>query len=268
MSRALFVVSTGRCGTQWLAHALAQRLGDSAVVEHEPLDNDYAPRAMLAARDPHRLDAELAQPILEHIDSIEETLQSKPYIECGYPAWSTIPYFVERFRDRVKIVHLVRDPIHTAYSWLTQHAYTPPMSPHLRERVLLSPFDDGVRHPSYQKRWASLTPYEKALYYWLEVNTLGVELAESTAVPVMRIRFEELFRPESIDRLLAFAGLTAVNGEGEPPRVDEFRFALAAWDDPHLISRHPEVVSLASKLGYGTNAIDEESLRKRYLRVS
>src|SRR5438045_168084 len=171
MNDALFVVSTGRCGTQWLANIVARRFGDRAVVTHEPLEHDYPTRAMLAARDPHRLDADLAEPLVAHIAFIEETLASKPYIECGHPSWSTIPYLVERFRGRVKVVHLVRHPVETAYSWLTQFAYCPPRVPHLAEKILVSPFDDGVRHPSYRERWPSMTPYEKALYYWLEVNT-------------------------------------------------------------------------------------------------
>ena len=39
---AFFIISTGRCGTQWLAQQLKQQL-PAARVEHEPLAYDYDP---------------------------------------------------------------------------------------------------------------------------------------------------------------------------------------------------------------------------------
>jgi hypothetical protein len=110
MTRATFVLSTGRCGTQWLSHVLAQLAGDAAVVTHEPLENDYAPRRMLGAGDPARLDEQTAEVILDHVSFIETTLESRSYVECGHPVWSSLPYLIRRFPGRVSIVHLVRHP--------------------------------------------------------------------------------------------------------------------------------------------------------------
>lgn len=261
-NRALFVVSTGRCGTQWLADALSRRLGDRAVVAHEPLDHDYAPREMLGAGDPHRLDSNLAEPILDHVDFIEEVLESKPYIECGHPSWSSIPYLLRRFEGRVKVVHLVRHPVPTALSWLTHLAYCRP-APHLAEKVLLSPFDEGVRFPSYRQRWDSMTPYEKSLYYWLEVNALACALPEA-----LRIRYEELFEASTLDRFLAFAGLGGADGAIAPERlVDRFRYLTPLWFAPHLIEEHAEVMSLATRLGYDPLGFDEGELIQRYRTI-
>ena len=270
MNAALFVVSTGRCGTQWLAAMVKRFAGDAAVATHEPLEHDYPIRQMLGARDLHRLDPDLAEPLNEHVGFIEQTLRSKPYIECGHPSWSSIPFLVERFRGRVKIVHLVRHPVQTAFSWLTHFAYCPPPASYLPEKILVSPFDEGVRYPSYRERWASMTPYEKALYYWLEVNALVLDVAESDDVPSLRIRYEDLFRGGVLDRFLAFAGLPARNHDdgAERKQVDEFRYGSPVWCDPRLIDRHPDVISLASRLGYDTTAIDEEALRRRYLTIS
>jgi hypothetical protein len=258
--RALFVISTGRCGTQWLADALSLRLGDSAVVTHEPLENDYAPRQMLAAGDPRQLDEELAEPLLDHVDFIEEVLQSKPYIECGHPSWSSIPYLMRRFEGRANVVHLVRHPVHTAFSWLTQLVYCPPAAPHLREKVPLSPFDEGVRFASYRDRWAEITPYEKTLYYWLEVNALGCDVAS------LRVRYEDLFEPGTIDHILGFAGLDAANGEAIDGQqlVDRFHHVSPRWFDPHLIERHPDVIELATRMSYEPLVFDEVALKRRY----
>lgn len=261
---ALFVLSTGRCGTQWLAEALRGIAGDRALVAHEPLDNDYAPREILGAGRPEALDPDLAEPVLEHLEAVEATLRDRNYIECGHPLWSTLPYLLERFAGRVRVVHLVRHPVPVAISWLTMTAYIPPLAPHLREKVLLSPFDDGVRFPAFRERWSSLTPYEKALYYWAEVNALGLDLEKSQDVPWLRVRFEDLFRVETMEAVASFAGL---EGPVTIPSdtVDDYRFLTRAWTDPRRIANHAEVVSVADQLGYDPMAFDENRLRLRYV---
>jgi len=261
----LFVFSTGRCGTQWLADLLARAYGDRALVAHEPIDSDYASREMLGVAAPHELDPELAEPILEHVASIEETLATRAYIECGHPLWSSLPYLLTRF-PRARVVHLVRHPVPTALSWITQSVYTPPLAPHWPEKILLSPFDAGVRFVEYRERWNSLTPYEKALYYWLEVNALGLRLQKSAGVPWLRLRFEDLVRGEGLESLLAFAGAESAlveRDEGES-EVDAFHFVTTFWSDPRLIERHPEVLAVARALGYDPLAFDEARLRERY----
>lgn len=264
MYEPLFVFSTGRCGTQWLADVLARACGDLAVVAHEPIDSDYAPREMLGVAAPHELEPELAEPILEHVAFIEETLATRAYIECGHPLWSSLPYLLTRF-PRARVVHLVRHPVPTALSWITQSVYTPPLAPHWPEKILLSPFDAGVRFVEYRERWDSLTPYEKALYYWLEVNALGLRLEENAGVSWLRIRLEDLVRGRGIEKLFAFSGIESAATEGEgASEVDAFHFVTAFWSDPRLIERHPEVLATARALGYDPLAFDEAKLRDRY----
>jgi hypothetical protein len=261
LNQATFVISTGRCGTQWLTEVLRRAAGDTAVVAHEPLGDDYPQRAMLAARHPDNLDAEDAEPLLQHVASIEQTLLTTPYIECGHPLWSSLLYLLERFAGRVRVIHLIRHPVPTAWSWLTQRAYCPPLVPHLPERVLLSPLDDGIRFTAFHERWASLTSYEKSLFYWAEVNAFALHL-QTAGVPWMRWRIEDLSRGEGLKELLAFAGL-----DSQPPAlapVDKFHF-LADACDPRLIERHPEVLEIARSLGYDPLAFDEADLRQRYL---
>lgn len=262
MNYATFVISTGRCGTQWLAEVLRSAAGDTAAVAHEPLGDDYPQRAMLAAEHPRNLDAEVAEPLLDHVASIEQTLITKPYIECGHPLWSSLPYLLERFAGRVRVVHLVRHPVPTAWSWLTQRAYCPPLAPHLPERVLLSPFDDGIRFRAFRERWPSLTPYEKSLFYWAEVNAFALRLQTVAGVPWIRLRIEDLSRGRGLDELLTFVGLDSQPQPLSP--VDKFHF-LANACDPRLIEQHPEVLEIARSLGYDPIAFDEADLRRRYL---
>jgi hypothetical protein len=263
MNAALFVLSTGRCGTQWLAAVLRRACGGRAAVEHEPLGDDYAPRLMLGARDPATLSPDAAEPILEHAAGIESILESRAYVECGHPSWSTIPWLLRRFAGRIRVLHLVRHPVPTAWSWVTERAYCPPLAPHLRERVLLSPFDAGVRFTSYRARWPSLNPYEKALFYWAEVNAFGLCAAESAGVPWMRVRFEDLAEGDALPRVLAFAGCEDPE-IARPDPVDEFRFLSDFWCDPGMIAAHADVVEVARAMGYDACAFDEGSLRRRY----
>ena len=52
MHQATFVLSTGRCGTQWLAEALGRVFEGRLRVEHEPLHLGYLPRERLAGATP------------------------------------------------------------------------------------------------------------------------------------------------------------------------------------------------------------------------
>ena len=260
MNTAVFVLSTGRCGTQWLAQFLQMNLGATATVTHEPLHSAWSAREMLGAGSPEKLDEELREPIEEHLDFIREQLRERMYIECGHPLWSALPFLIDTFSPDVKVIHLVRHPVPTAWSWLTFRAYCKPLMPHLGEKILVSPFDEGAHFPQYRERWPSMSPYEKALYYWLEVNSLG--LRERGRAPLLTVRFEDLFDVETQRRLMAFLGGPA---EFETPgHVDELR-ALIEFDiDPTQIKNHPEVVALAKQFGFDPLRFDADRLRRRY----
>ena len=264
MHQALFVISTGRCGTQWLARSLRSLCGEALEVTHEPLHSGYAPRRMLAAGDPAKLDRAAADVILAHVAGIEEILRLRPYIECGHPLWSTLPYLLQRFAGRVRVVHLVRHPIPSAWSWVAQQAYCAPLAPHLAMKEPLSPFDEGIAFTSYRDRWSGLSPYEKALFYWLEVNSFAMQLEQRADAPWLRIRFDELFRGQTLQSLLAFAGIHAIVESGAPPPVDDSPSVVVSWSDPVLIARHPDVIELSAALGYDALDFDATKLRRRY----
>ena len=107
MSFAVFILSTGRCGTQWIAKVLADRYGDQLEVEHEPLEDRYRPRQALA--EAAEKNPSLSPEVRVHADAIERRIAVRPYLECGHPCWSSIPFLARRFAGRVRIVHLVID---------------------------------------------------------------------------------------------------------------------------------------------------------------
>lgn len=263
MTFATFIISTGRCGTQWIARTLAEAYPEVLAVEHEPLHNQYESRK--ATTTPG---VEFAAPplVLAHIKGIERQLETRSYLECGHPSWSTLPYLAEAFKGRVRFIHLVRHPIPTAYSWLTHAAYQPPLLPHLSEKILLSPFDEAARYQDYQPRWESLSPLEKCLYYWLEVNALALEIEARTPAPWLGARYEELFGGDALQEVLAFLELPHLDQvfQERNTSVDEHRFLSPSWPDWHVIEQHPEVLKLASRLGYDLDHLDEGTLYRRY----
>jgi hypothetical protein len=268
MHSATFFLSTGRCGTQWLAKALADAGGDGVRVEHEPLHNRYAPRRMLGAGDPAALDRKDSLAILGHVETIERELESRDYIETGHPCWSTIPYLARRLAGRVRVVHLVRHPVPTACSWLSHGLFVPPLLPHLSPKEFLTPLDPGVSFPEYGGMWAGLAPVEKCLFYWAEVNAFGLRIEDAGTIPWLRLRYEELFAPEvgGLTGLFRFLGLP----EGDAGRidrgrtVDEHRFLLPEWPEPERILRHPKVIAVANRLGYQAGRFEPEELRSRF----
>jgi hypothetical protein len=268
MTSAIFVLSTGRCGTQWLAEQLKIAYGDAAHVEHEPLHEGYSPRLMLAAGGALTADAATAARISAHVGVVRRQLDSGNYVECGHPCWSSVPWLCGQFPGGTRIVHLSRHPVPTALSWLTQQVFQRPLLPHLAERVLVSPFDSGVIFPEYRDRWATLTPFEKCLYYWAEVNAFGIAQRRRLGVPWLHLRYEDIFGGQGIAGLLAFLELPSGAASGSSSTdIDRFRYAMIDWPDVQQVLRHPRVLEVAAALGYDAGDFNAAALRRRYRRL-
>ena len=198
----------------------------------------------------------------------ENTISGRRYLECGHPCWSTIPYFADRFAGKIGVVHLVRHPVATAFSWLTRTVYQPPLLPHLKEKVLLSPFDPGVQFSQYRELWPDMSPFEKALYYWAELNAFGLDRRESLSVPWCTITYEELFQGQGLglEQLLSFLNPPAKDSltASIPRSVDHYRNVTEASPDLRSVARHPEVLATAARFGYDALSFQEGSLRRRY----
>lgn len=264
---ATFVISTGRCGTQWLAHALALPGVGAGRVEHEPLGERYRPRVLLGASgDPAALPSADRARVERHLASVEATLEREDYFEAGFPCWSALSYLCRRFAGRVRVVHLTRHPVPVAYSWTAHGAYMPPTLPQLPEKILLHPADGGVSLPEYAERWPALHPVERALYFWAEVHAFALRQQAAAGVPWLRVEMKELFTEAGVERLASFLGI----GVSAPLRaareqvVDEHHCQLWDWIEPQVIERHPRVLEIARALGYDPLAFDVAALKRRY----
>lgn len=260
MPTATFVLSTGRCGTQWLATTLREVYGDEIAVRHEPIDDEYRSRE----RTPDEAWADLPGALREHIDRVDAIRADRPYVETGFPCWSSLPHLVDALDGAVQILHLTRPPVPTARSWVRRDAYRPPLLPHETERVLLAPTDPAARLDVGPARWAQMAPFEKALYFWAEVHAFGVDLflddaqsgvgadeLPSLDVPWLRVSTEALFDGKGLERVRAFLDLPRRDGllDWRTRRVDDFASGPAGPVDDRLVDAHPYVGVVAERLG-------------------
>lgn len=249
---------------------MAESYGRILRVEHEPLGFDYLPRRLFNR--PTLAGHPTAARIGEHFDMIEETLRTRSYLEAGWPAYGAIPHLANRFPGQVKIIHLTRHPVPTAWSLMTHHLYhVPARRDQVDEKALLTPFDSGVSLAApYRDRWDTLTPFERCLYYWAEINALGLGWRQALAVPWLHLSYEGIFWGDGLARLVEFLDLEA-SPELLAARntvTDGYRFRSLANVDPAIIARHPAIVAIARHMGYDPLRYDSDSLKRRYVGPS
>jgi hypothetical protein len=262
-------LSTGRCGTQWLAAGL-RALHPELDVEHEPIGPLYKPRRYFRSYDD--VEAILDVPeVARHVARIARA--ERPYVETGWPLFPVLPLLAARFPARLRIVHLTRHPVPSALSHLAHSSYAgSPRADAYTRWATLGPGDAGVFGPHYAARWERLSPYEKCLFWWTEVHLYGLELPERlTAIPFLRAGAETLLAGErsELERLLGFIGVEwrdAWLAHAERV-VDRWRHHTDLDVDPLAVLRHPDTVRAAAQLGYDAGQVDLDALEARYRGV-
>ena len=262
-------LSTGRCGTQWLASNLGDLYGEHAVVTHEPIGPAYRCREFFRAYD--RLDEMGAvEEITAHLDAVAATVARTTYIETGWPLFSALPLFIERFGAAVRIVHLTRHPVPTAISHMAHKTYGgSPRIDGYTQLAALDAFCPGVVRTGMRARWGDLTPYEKTLFWWTEVHLYAQELLQRyPAVAFHRVKAEQILDGD----LVALQGLSQFMGldyrselvQRTTRRVDKWHHRTDTEFDWRRVLDHPDTVEVASRLGYDFTGVDERVLAARY----
>lgn len=267
MPRVFLFLSTGRCGTQWLASALGDLYGDRAEVEHEPLGPDYRPRRFL--RSYERLDEMLEVPaIRDHLRRVERTIEERPYIETGWPCYAAVPLFSRIFGDRLSLVRILRHPVPTAVSLVT-HGFWSGRADAYATEAILDPWSEGVVQSDYARRWRDMSPYEKCLFWWTELHLYADELSAGRFEgPFLDIRFEDLFDESgtALDELVSFLGLPSEDSLARATgrRKDDRRRRTNVPFSWREIFDHPGTLAVAERHGYRVRWQDDLSLRERY----
>jgi hypothetical protein len=259
-------LSVGRCGTQWLTENLRELYGERLEVEHEPIGPLYSPRRFFRRYEDS--DAILSVPEVEaHVGRIE---RSRHYIETGWPLFPALPLLAARFPDRLRVVHLTRHPVPSSLSHLAHSSYAGSGRDDAYTRLAtLGPADPNVFQRDYSERWGHMSPYEKCLFWWTEVNMFALEFEERLPhIPLLRVKSEEMLAgdPGVLERLVEHMGLPFDERWPERTRrqVDRWHHRTDRDLDPMQIVRHPGTLETARRLGYGMDEIDLDALRARY----
>ncbi len=262
--RVTLFLSTGRCGTQWLAANLSEFYQSTVAVSHEPIGPNYRPRELF------RLPAAAPAPeVTAHLESVERVLERRDYAETGWPLFAAVRLFAARFPGHVRVVHLTRHPVRTALSHMVHQCYAGSLRDDGYTRLAaLGPDDPGVFQTGYAGRWGGMTPFEKCLFWCTEVHLHARELAQEGKVPLIRLRSEDLLSGDerALRGLCDFMGLPY-----EPELTARSRRRVDAWNhrtrldlDWRRVFDHPAATEVVEWLGYAFDDLDDQALRERY----
>jgi hypothetical protein len=245
---AYFVLSTGRCGTQWLTDTL-QHWGKDFVVQHEPLHFGYRPD-LNTVQNPLLANAEILE---KHLAFIRQQLEGgKSYIETGFPCWRHLNWFRQQLDCPVRVIHIHRDPLDTVASLLKLNAFVPPFLPHVPIKNLYLPGPEQDLLHKYKELWPLLNPEEKNLWYWAEVQWQALNYQQQwPEQDWLSLSFGQLFSEQSKQQLAAFLGCSDSVFWPALEKMDQFGLGLIQppANYPYL-SKLEEIPVLAKQLGY------------------
>lgn len=250
-AKAYFLLSSGRCGTQWLCDALSHSLPTDYVVQYEPIEYAYSPEQ----NSPLQPQNSNAIALETHLNRIKSVLNSgKSYVEVGFPCWRHLAWFYHELQGRVAIIHLIRHPATSAYTWLDKGAYRRQLLDY-PVKDLFTPTSTDALLPDYQSRWASMSRFEKLLYFWAEVHVQALEYRSHWPEHLWyEVHFETMFNRQALFKLLKFICPDKI----AMPLLPKYRRSMPKVplsESPDLIMKHPTVLALADQLGYSQMVI-------------
>jgi hypothetical protein len=255
MNPITLAISTGRCGTTFLEKTFKLNFGsDKNWISHEYLKQDITKVGIY-----HRcysggcLEEMGNVRIQELVNTWLEISKSGPVVDFGWTMRVLIPYLYEKIGSQLRVLFIHRHPIEVAASFKLIGSYSVYNSP----QWAISPWHDRALYPQFKDRWPSMTPFEKCLYLWLEVNSFGLEVPKRFPnLQFLQIRSDELFRRDTIlDDIVRFTGFQhnglSLKRSNEKNRRDLFSLERRPIKNEWVhYNRHPEVISLAEELGY------------------
>lgn len=246
-ARVIFIMSTGRCSTQFLARLLESGT-PKAMVVHEGAGPNYKPAQVFRTNEFAPV-VETTHQLRNQFDIIEQQLEKdSTFIDTGWPAYAWGPYLEKRFGAAFRFAHLVRNPFSFAASMST-HLLLDDREETISKFGIIRPHLPGVKYPEFFNEYSEFTRFERGLYHWLEVNSYLLEQHDASGFMGL-FRFEEMygeaqkgaralwqkcgFQPAGFEVFPAYDRFNRNTGRFSPPNEALFSYV---WD-------------LALRLGY------------------
>lgn len=204
----IFVATTGRSGTLSLVDIFDQL--DDCTALHEPYPAMHD-NILDAASNGQWREVEEFYWVRKSVNIRRSARHFKYYLEANHLFIKTFAdYAFTDFQEKIKVIHLVRDPRKVANS-----IYTLQDQPgteegnrwwlnHLASSNIIPIGDILENDETFQH------PYYKALWYWFELEK-RVEAAQAKhpEVPFIFFKTEDFSKPEKVSNLLKELGITA-----------------------------------------------------------
>lgn len=198
---SVFVLSTGRVGTQTLAALFG--LASNVFAYHEPSPILYG-LSKLSYENTQNI---LASQILKEVflTARRELLDYSLYCGRGYvessPQTTFLAPVIREALPSARFIHLVRDPRHVLRSGIRRRWYAG--HPADKTRIVPDPSSEAGT------QWDSYNTFQKNLWLWTETNKWIIQFSESLlAERILLVHSEDLFNAHkpTIKQLFAFVG--------------------------------------------------------------
>lgn len=271
-------LGVGRSGTTFAHNQLKILLAGRAHVLHEDINARTARvRQYFRCVETERVEAALSEPtVRQWLERVRALAAEKPVVITGGTTSHLAPAMRQLFGDRLRTIHVYRHPVNVAAAmyvgaWSTNWSNTRSFDADPTGWVL-TPDDPHVRFRSLAPAWAGLGPFARIAYNWLERTAAALEFTR--LYPEVRhadLKAEvDVFRSDryiqEIVRLLelnptGLAELPTTSQNAGWGRSLEERPLGEAW---RQIFDVPEVIELATRLGYGFEPSGIEANTRRY----
>jgi hypothetical protein len=203
----VFVLSTGRVGTETLAYLLG--LAKNIFAYHEPHPKLFAlSKLTYEMKGIYLVDKNIKSALQEgFLTSRQEFLRNSLYCSRGYVETSPqVTFLAPVILDtipNVKFVHLVRNPHDVVRSGMRRGWY----QGHTYDTTRIVP----LAGTKFAKVWNNMNPFQKNLWLWAETNRWILEFAKCLSDRnYLCIHSEDIFKKDidEIARLYEFIGKT------------------------------------------------------------